>query len=95
MDNIRYCFHVFLCLCERAFRSRLTRREAGQVELWELPNELSAGVILPTQEKQCQRLFKQSHHDVCELERDSQFPSLLVELRDERDTPFADKFSEE
>jgi hypothetical protein len=41
-----YCFHVFSLLCEQAFSSRLTLREAGQVEFWEWPNELSAGVIL-------------------------------------------------
>ena len=41
-------FMCFLCLCEQAFRSRLTLREEGQVELWELPNGLSAGAILPT-----------------------------------------------
>ena len=28
-------FMCFLCLCEQAFRSRLTLREEGQVELWE------------------------------------------------------------
>jgi hypothetical protein len=33
MDNIRYVFIYFLCLCERAVRSRLTLREEGQVEL--------------------------------------------------------------
>jgi len=43
-------FIVFaLSLCERAFRSRLTLREEGQVELLgEAPNELSAVGTLAT-----------------------------------------------
>jgi len=45
-------------LCERAFRSRFTLREEGQVELWtETPNKLSAEVILPAPDKQCQYEF--------------------------------------
>jgi hypothetical protein len=44
-------------LCERAFRSRFTLREEGQVELWEWPNELSAGGILPDGDRQCQYYF--------------------------------------
>jgi hypothetical protein len=42
-------------LCERAFLSRLTLREEGQVELWvETPNGLSASAILLAAERRCQ-----------------------------------------
>src|SRR5262249_18271700 len=52
---------LIVWLCERAFRSRFTQREEGQVELFgETPNELSAGTILPTAGRQCQSDFCES-----------------------------------
>ena len=51
----------FLGLYERAFRSRLTLREEGQVEVWEWPNGLSAGVILLLMQGRCQQCFLNGH----------------------------------
>jgi hypothetical protein len=45
----------FNLLCERAFRSRLTLREEGQVELFgETPNGLSASTSMPKIATLCQ-----------------------------------------
>ena len=46
-------------LCERAFRSRLTLREEGQVELLgEAPNELSAVQLCPSQIRSVNSIFQ-------------------------------------
>src|SRR5262245_1242211 len=57
------CLHIdYLKLCERAFRSRLTLREEGQVELLEeTPNGLSARVSLRPRHT-TSRYFRAGHH---------------------------------
>ena len=44
-------------LCERAFRSRVNPTERGSGRSLRGPNELSAGVILPVTDEQCQYCF--------------------------------------
>ena len=52
--NLVSVFIVLSVCVNKPFCSRLTLREEGQVELWEWPNGLSAGVILLPSQRQCQ-----------------------------------------
>jgi hypothetical protein len=54
-ETLRLMF--LLRLCERAFRSRFTLREEGQVELWKWPNGLNASFILPVTDRHVNAVF--------------------------------------
>jgi hypothetical protein len=65
-------------VCERTARSRVTLRQEGQVELWEWPNELTAGVIVAAPDKQCQYYFQTVSPLGSEEGEDRQFHSEIM-----------------